>query len=345
MKTNLSYFQHSTTLFLDVQVRRLIKKYESNGFLVFMFIRTEIFRINGYYLEYNDLLLEDITLWFSFIEKREGIEIINFLIDIDLFNKGVFVKHRILTSRSIQKDFLEIMTRMKRKGKLIDPKINLIDDSYGFDCSENDLEDIRKVSEEFRKSSETFENSSPSTDKSSENFNNNGVSEVQSSELSRKVEQKSLERKLKERKENEISLSINRERLSEIFLIEKNYPIEELDKFLNHYAKTGWIDKNGNKIIDILATARNWKQIDTPPKFYISTAHHENWKKVWGLYESLLGFEKAIHLLNVKPIVNSKTIIFKCSEEDKDLCEVNIDCLKKALRSVFGNAIKLEYQF
>lgn len=154
----------------------------------------------------------------------------------------------------------------------------------------------------------------------------------------------SQEKEKEKEKIKEPYFLLENEKITEVFLIEKNYPLDELEKFLNHYSKTGWVDKNGNKITDPLAAARNWNQISAPVKYQIAPEYHEQWKKVWQMYKEKLGFEKAKHLLSVKPQISSNTLAFKCSETIKDACEENIDILKHALRSNFGQTIQLHYK-
>ena len=51
-----------------------------------------------------------------------------------------------------------------------------------------------------------------------------------------------------------------RENFLKILLFEKCLikPAEELDRFLAHYTKTGWVDKNGNKIVSKDAALKAW---------------------------------------------------------------------------------------
>ena len=126
--------------------------------------------------------------------------------------------------------------------------------------------------------------------------------------------------------------------------MKKNYPIQEIEKFLNHYSKTGWKDKNGNQIEEPYAAAKNWTQLDSPLKYFMKPEYHKLWEKFWENYKANVGFEKAKHLLKIKPQISSNTITFICEYSDRDICETNIEQLKHNLRSVFGIDIKLEYK-
>lgn len=151
------------------------------------------------------------------------------------------------------------------------------------------------------------------------------------------------EKEKEEKKEKPLSLSLDRDRILEIFIIEKNYPLEEFEKFINHYSRTGWVDKNGVKITDKEATARNWTQISTPPKYHIAPAYFDQWKEIWTLYKERIGFERAKHLLNIKPQISKGKITFMCGVKDRDICEENIDFLRPLLINVFGPETILLY--
>ena len=66
-------------------------------------------------------------------------------------------------------------------------------------------------------------------------------------------------------------------------------PMAEVDKFFAHYAKTGWMDGNGNRIRDIPAAAQCWEQ--KPPKngkaYPLPTAFIQKWEQVYKAYEAI----------------------------------------------------------
>lgn len=343
MKTDLRYFQQSTSTFLDRTIRRLIIKHQANGFLIYQYLKCEIFRENGYYIVYDEFLTEDIASWFTFIEKKEIERIILYCIEIELFDAKVFETNKVLTSKSIQENYFEISRRMKRKIQSNDFWIIQDDRKESQGRNNNETEEVngdfsRHTSEDsgkFQKSSGTFQ-------KIQDDFgNDSGIFPNTSREFA--VNKGKEIKEIKERNK-EISLSLNRERLQEIFLIEKNYPAIEFEKFLNHYQKTGWVDKNGNRVKDPIAAARNWIQLSGQVKFYVKPEIHQKWKKVWEDYKESLGFDKASHLLNVRPIISGNEVVFVCSIEDREICEKNIEILKPILRTVFGETIKLNYR-
>jgi hypothetical protein len=364
MKTDLRYFQQSTSSFLDRGTRRLISRYKANGYLIYQYLKCEIFRDYGYYIFYDEFLAEDIVNSFSFLNKNEVEETIMYCLEIDLFDKNLFEKSRVLTSKSIQENYQDISKRMKRKIQLNEYSLleNLGHKTHNEDIEDNELKtenystishdksiDSENDKEFFPKIQETFKNNygkfAPTSGKFQPTCGEVGSTSEMFEKTSRKFAGKEI-KEIKERKERnkEVYLSLEREKIVEIFLTEKNYPFDEVEKFLNHYSKTGWKDKNGNEIIDPYAAAKNWTQLNSPYKYFIKPESHKSWVQIWSRYKECVGFENAKYLLNIKPLMDSKTIIFFCEERDKDICEANIDNLKIILREVLGKNIQLEYR-
>jgi hypothetical protein len=355
MKPSLSYFPHSTNTFFERSIRKLLLEHQANGYLLYNYLKTEIFKVNGYYLNYDELLHDDISDWFKFLSKESVGEILNTLFDIGLFDKQIFADQKILTSASIQEDFVDIMKGMRRQ-YYINPEIRLLEYDYyesSLRIKDKDeyitkpLEDCGKLRQPNNNSSETFGRfKQPSEEFQKLEHSSEGFNCAQ--EVSRKSDSNYVERKeIKETKKLKIdnfSFSLEEtEKLLEIFIIEKNFPKEEFEKFLNHYGRTGWVDKNGNKITDAEATARNWTQLNLPYKFFIRPEHHKIWREVWLNYKKSVGFDKAKYLLKIKPQIKPDQIKFICDKNIADICEANIHELKPILKSFFGNKIKLAY--
>ncbi|MFA6402422.1 MAG: DUF4373 domain-containing protein [Salinivirgaceae bacterium] len=367
MKSELDYFPHYTNIFWDRNIRELLDKHKSNGYLIYTYVKNEIFRVEGYYLKYNDKFPKYIHGWFPFIEEAEIAEIIKFCAENELFHRGIFEEYQILTSSAIQENFKEIMKRCKRKMDPLLPSLNLLSNlanknNNEEDYSNNETElskktekrqknsgDISDIDEIFKNNSEEIQynegktfNISDSQNQdanSAQNFSGNILHE-EDNKITQAPQNKLSS--INPTTSNRISLSNDRDRIYEILVIEKNYYEGEIEKFMNHYSKVGWLDKNGNSIKDVYAAAKNWIQ-QPPAKNQIPLDLHARWKNVWLAYKKQIGFEQARHLLNINPTLISEVIYFSCSIEERDICEKNIDSLKEALRSVFGVNIKLQY--
>jgi len=112
-KSGLDYFSFDIDFFNDEKIEFISAKFGIKGEIITIKLLCKIYR-NGYYLKWGD----DECLLFS-NKIGEGItvelvnEIIKELFKRDFFNQGMFEKYQILTSRGIQKRYLEAIKRRK----------------------------------------------------------------------------------------------------------------------------------------------------------------------------------------------------------------------------------------
>lgn len=112
LKTGLDYFPMDIDFYEDEKIELLWAKYGLIGEAIATRLLAKIYR-NGYFIEWN----EDKSLLFK---KKMGGEIdidgiINELLERDFFDKGLYQKYGILTSRGIQKRYIRICQEAKRK--------------------------------------------------------------------------------------------------------------------------------------------------------------------------------------------------------------------------------------
>lgn len=135
-KQGLDYFP------LDVNVDTKIEILESKyGILGFGFIIKLFQKIyaNGYYLEWNQyspiLLQKEIRL-----EDARIIEFINFCLDINIFDKTLYEKCGILTSKGIQKRYFTVCKRRKEV-EIINEYLLVNPNDYGVNVNINSNND------------------------------------------------------------------------------------------------------------------------------------------------------------------------------------------------------------
>jgi len=127
-KAGLKYFPHDTDFFSDIKVRRIRKACGGVSMFVLMYVLCEIYRNKGYYLEYNDDMPFIISEQTS-VSESEVEAIIKRAIEVDFFDKTIFLQCKILTSAEIQEQYLWICKQLKRDrfSKMhIEPAHNLI---------------------------------------------------------------------------------------------------------------------------------------------------------------------------------------------------------------------------
>lgn len=111
-KTGLDYFPLDVTFFQDIKVRRLMKKHGSGSIAVYASLLCMIYR-DGYFIEWN----EDMPFIVSEqtgLQEESVMQIIDSCLELDIFSRRMRDEHSVLTSRGIQKRYLEAAKLCKR---------------------------------------------------------------------------------------------------------------------------------------------------------------------------------------------------------------------------------------
>ena len=277
VKTSLDFYSIDTDRYQDRRIKRLKKAYKCQGIAVYDFLLCEVYRVCGYYALYDEDVKFDVADYFD-LQEQEVQAIVEYCAEIGLFDSRMLAKG-VITSASIQRRYLDICARAKRKGISISEDYKLIDD-----CSEESVQNsesfgiIRNYSEESPNYSEESPNYSEESAKNSENS----------------TQSKVKERKVKENKENYLSLTPSCEVVSEcgdaerkrffeiFFFMNFQNPLSEVDRFINHYSANGWCRANSTTPVkDRMALARSWNQAnkDAPPRFPPEFLAH--WQEVY----------------------------------------------------------------
>lgn len=111
--TSLSYYNIETDTFQNRKMRRLINRFGGDGFLIYSYLRNEIYRDKGFYMLWDENSSFDVS---DFIKQDENLieEVVKFCCEIGLFNKELFEKQNVLTSKNIQKFWVEVSKKAKR---------------------------------------------------------------------------------------------------------------------------------------------------------------------------------------------------------------------------------------
>nr|DAN80044.1 MAG TPA: protein of unknown function (DUF4373) [Caudoviricetes sp.] len=123
VKEGLDYYPLNADFMSDIKVRRLIRSFGSKSIGVVIALLGMIYGDKGYYILLNDdvaFIISEQTLEDEDLVNR----IINKLIEIEFFDKNLYEKHRVLTSKGIQKRFISA-TERRKDVKLI-TKYNLV---------------------------------------------------------------------------------------------------------------------------------------------------------------------------------------------------------------------------
>lgn len=112
-KVGLSYYTVDTDRYLDIRIKRLRKDYGCRGLAVYDYVLCEIYRDKGCFIEWGESTAFDVA---EYLGLKESVvqDIVKYCAVVGLFNDAL-LRRGIVTSASIQKRYLEMATRAKRK--------------------------------------------------------------------------------------------------------------------------------------------------------------------------------------------------------------------------------------
>lgn len=125
-KLGLAYFALDTDFLEDFRIRKVIRRRGGEAVLVYLAILGSIYKSAGYYLEIDEdttfILAEQTALEEEFIMAA-----IKTCVEVGLFDEEIYFNNHVLTSRSIQLRYVEMLPRYRvipegfmRKYRIID---------------------------------------------------------------------------------------------------------------------------------------------------------------------------------------------------------------------------------
>jgi hypothetical protein len=126
----LYYYQLDTDVFSDRKIKRLLNACGHSGFVVWMYLLTEIYRDKGYYIDWTEDTAFDISDILRVPEQLVR-EVVQLCCATGLLDSDLFRKERILTSASIQKRWSFIAKQAKRHVTKPLARYNLLPDGKG----------------------------------------------------------------------------------------------------------------------------------------------------------------------------------------------------------------------
>lgn len=116
-KQGLGYFPLDTDLSQDIKIKKIKARYGFEGKSIIVELFGNIYASNGYYMPWDDEVMELLAM-------EEGInqetlkEVLQRALEVGIFNQDMFNNMGILTSKAIQKRFIQA-TKSKRKTEYI----------------------------------------------------------------------------------------------------------------------------------------------------------------------------------------------------------------------------------
>lgn len=124
-RTGLDYYSLETDIFHNRKIRRLLKAFDSKGFLIYTYILTEIYRDKGCFLEWDENTAFDVS---DYLNIKESIvnEVVNYCCTVGLFNKELLTSESVLTTENIQKFWVSVSKSADRKIRTVPDNISLL---------------------------------------------------------------------------------------------------------------------------------------------------------------------------------------------------------------------------
>lgn len=124
-KIGFDYYNVDTDRYLDIRIKRLKKGFGTSGIAVYDYILCEIYRVRGCFLAWDESTAFDVADYFGLKESLVN-EIVNYCCVVGLFDKALLASGSVISSRSIQRRFIEMSTRAKRVNFKIPKEIDII---------------------------------------------------------------------------------------------------------------------------------------------------------------------------------------------------------------------------
>lgn len=125
IKTGLAYYHIETDRYQDRRIKRLKKDFGCNGIAVYDYLLCEIYRDKGCFLVWDESTAFDVAEYFGLKENTVK-EIVNYCAAVGLFDKALLCRGNILSSHSIQRRYIEMCNRAKRKNIEIPEECKII---------------------------------------------------------------------------------------------------------------------------------------------------------------------------------------------------------------------------
>lgn len=128
-KVGLSYYSVDTDRYMDIRIKRLKKDYGCRGLAVYDYILCEVYRVRGCFTEWDESTAFDVAEYLGLKESNVA-EIVKYCGVVGLFDEEL-LSRGIITSASIQRRYLEMCSRAKRKNIKIPEVCHIIPEESG----------------------------------------------------------------------------------------------------------------------------------------------------------------------------------------------------------------------
>lgn len=112
MKDGISYFSFDVDFLNDIKVRKIKRQYGNDGVIVLISLLANVYRDRGYYMPWDEdtafVVADEVN-----VDEDVVASVVAKALEVGMFDQEMYDKHKILTSRGIQKRFLKAAERRK----------------------------------------------------------------------------------------------------------------------------------------------------------------------------------------------------------------------------------------
>tara|TARA_R110002096_G_C14564226_1_gene720121 strand:+ start:4 stop:816 length:813 start_codon:yes stop_codon:yes gene_type:complete len=124
-RLGLDFYSIDTDLFFNRKIKRLIKNFGGNGYLIYSFLLTEIYRDKGCFIAWDSNTAFDVS---DTINVKETLvnEVVSYCCSVGLFNKELLTNENVLSTKNIQEFWVKVVKGAKRKTTSVPNMYNLL---------------------------------------------------------------------------------------------------------------------------------------------------------------------------------------------------------------------------
>jgi len=260
-KNGLDYFPIDVDIFDDEKVIPVSSEFGTKGDGILIRVLCAIYR-NGYYVEYSDAFIFKIA-------KQAGepydtvFDVISGLVKWNFFDRYMFETFKVLTSRGIQKRWVEATRKRVVEYEKLDFWLLNIEDKKTVSAEETPVSGGRNTTNLGFLAEENPENDTESTQSK---VNYSKVNKIIKEEEIKEEERPKPKKPSKAQTEKRFVPPSLEE--VEKYVLEKNYKNVDAQTFINYYESVGWV-VGKKKMVNWRAAVASWEtrnKNNSPPQ-------------------------------------------------------------------------------
>ncbi len=309
-KTGIDYFPFDVDFFLNDKLQLIEGEFGVKGGYITIRLLCKIYK-NGYYYKWgaDECLLFAKNIGVESVSTNNVDEVVRGLLRRGFFDETVFKSFCVLTSKGIQRRYVQATSERK--------EVEINTDYWLIELPKNVPKTINPPINEVNRSNNSV------------NRSINSHSKVKEIKVNKTISLENAAREISDRE---------REIFFEILFFEKGIKSakSEVERFINHYQSTGWINKNGVAIHDRCSLLRNW---DTKGAATFPLEFVKNWQEIYDLSAKISPSKSPIFsvISELYGVKNSeKHLTLQLSKNLYDFLEDNIDTFRQSLKKILS---------